>query len=85
VAFTTPDNTAVSASVVLYYNGFITHSLHMGMRAVILDTVGWQAGQIEQVLQVRMPPNGNIAPPGPYMLFVLVDGIPGMGQFVSVT
>jgi len=84
VAFNTPDNTAVSASVVLYYNGFVTHSLHMGMRAVVLDTIGWVAGQTKQTLQVSMPPNGNVAPPGPYMLFVLVDGVPGIGQFVSV-
>jgi len=84
VTFSTPDNTAVSASVVLYYNGFVTHSLHMGMRAVVLDTIGWVAGKITQTLQVSMPPNGNVAPPGPYMLFVLVDGIPSIGQFISV-
>lgn len=40
---------------------------------------------MQQTLNVQMPPDGNIAPPGPYVFFVLVDGIPGMGQFVSVS
>jgi len=73
-----------SVSVVLHYNGFITHNLHMGQRMIVLDTTGWQAGATAQTLTVTMPPNGNVAPPGPYIVYVLVDGIPGVGQFVSV-
>lgn len=57
----------------------------MGQRALVLDTTGWAAGRMQQTLNVQMPPDGNIAPPGPYVFFVLVDGIPGMGQFVSVS
>lgn len=71
-------------SAVLHYNGFITHNLHMGQRMIVLDTVGWQAGETTQTLTVTMPPNGNVAPPGPYVVYVLVDGVPGIGQFVSV-
>lgn len=71
-------------SVVLHYNGFITHNLHMGQRMIVLDTTGWQAGATAQTLTVTMPPNGNVAPPGPYVVYVLVDGVPSFGQFVSV-
>ena len=56
----------------------------MGHRMIVLDTTGWQASAIAQTLTVAMPPNGNIAPPGPYVVYVLVDGIPAVGQFVSV-
>lgn len=73
-----------SVSVVLHYNGFITHNLHMGQRMIVLDTTGWQAGVTAQTLTVTMPPNGNVAPPGPYVVYVLVDGVPGVGQFVGV-
>jgi len=83
LSFTSPTN-GQSPTVALYYGGFITHSVHMGQRMVMLDTTGWQAGAQEQTLTVTMPPNGNVAPPGPYVLYVLVDGVPGVGQFVSV-
>jgi len=69
---------------VLHCNGFVTHSLHMGQRALVLDASGWAVGRTAQTLTVLTPPNGNVAPPGPYVLFVLVDGIPGVGQFVHV-
>lgn len=84
VTFVAPNVKFTSASVVLYYGGFSTHSLHMGQRMLVLDISGWVLGQLQQTLQVQMPPNNNVAPPGPYMLFVLVDGVPGIGQFVSV-
>lgn len=32
-----------------------------------------------------MPPNNNVAPPGPYVVYVVVDGVPGVGQFVMVS
>lgn len=74
----------VSASVVLYYGGFVTHSLHMGHRMIMLDVSGFSSNSTRQVLQVTMPPNNNVAPPGPYVVYVLQDGIPGYGQFVKV-
>ncbi|MCJ1480434.1 hypothetical protein MMC06_000589 [Schaereria dolodes] len=80
-------------SVVLYHGGFVTHSLHMGQRMAVLDTVGWTDGGVavggdgnggKVEVEVRMPPSGNVLPPGPYLVFVLVDGVPGQGVFVSV-
>jgi hypothetical protein len=70
--------------VVLHHGGFVTHSVHMGQRMMFLETKGFKTSRSEQNLQVTMPPNNNIAPPGPYALFVLANGIPSIGQFVMV-
>jgi len=68
------------ASVVLVRPGAPTHAFDMDQRLVELSfTAG--AG----VLNVTGPPNGNIAPPGYYMLFVLnAAGVPSVASFVSV-
>lgn len=76
---------AQTVSVVLYHGGFVTHSLHMGHRMVVLDSTGWAAGATAQILTVTTPPSNNVAPPGPYVVYCVVDGVPGIGQFVSVT
>ncbi|PQE06279.1 glyoxal oxidase protein [Rutstroemia sp. NJR-2017a BBW] len=75
---------AKAASVALYHGGFVTHSVHMGHRMLHLDVTGFNAGQTAQTLTVTRPPNNNVAPPGPYVVYVLVDGIPAVGQFVTV-
>ena len=72
-------------NVVLYHGGFVTHSLHMGHRMLELDVAGWVAGRAQQRLSVSAPPNNNVAPPGPYVVYVVVDGVPGIGQFVQVS
>lgn len=76
---------ARGVKVSLYYGGFVTHSVHMGHRMAFLDTTGFRAGQTQQTLTVTMPPNRNVAPPGPYVVYVMMDGVPGMGQFVQVS
>ncbi|EEP75562.1 hypothetical protein UREG_00408 [Uncinocarpus reesii 1704] len=75
---------ARKVKVVLYHGGFVTHSVHMGHRMIILDHQGWKPRRRRQKLSVTMPPNNNIAPPGPYVIYVVVDGIPSEGQFVMV-
>ncbi|KAL8669464.1 MAG: hypothetical protein Q9168_005950 [Polycauliona sp. 1 TL-2023] len=83
VRFTAPaGNKAVKVS--LYHGGFVTHSLHMNHRMIFLDTTGYQAGATAQTLTAKMPPNHNVAQPGPYVVYVTVDGVPAVGQFVSV-
>lgn len=84
VSFTAPEN-AKAVKVSLYHGGFVTHSLHMGQRLLFLDTEGFKAGERDQEITVTMPPNSNVAPPGPYVVYVVVDGIPGIGQFVMVS
>jgi hypothetical protein len=76
---------AKSVKVALYYGGFVTHSVHMGHRMAFLDNTGFKAGATAQYLTVKMPPTGNIAPPGPYVVYVVVDGVPAIGQFVHVS
>lgn len=82
ITFSAPPN-AQNVKVSLYHGGFVTHSLHMNHRMAFLDNTGWVAGQANQKLTVSMPPNTNVVPPGPYQVFVVVDGVPGVGQFVS--
>jgi hypothetical protein len=75
----TPDATSIS-SVALIRNGSPTHAFDMDQRFVGLSfTPGSGA------LTVTAPPNGNIAPPGYYMLF-LVDssGVPSVAKFVQL-
>ena len=83
ISFTAPSgNKAVQ--VALYHGGFVTHSVHMNQRMAFLDITGYSAGATSQEITVMMPPNNNVAPPGPYVVYVVVDGIPAIGQFVSV-
>jgi hypothetical protein len=84
IKFTAPAN-AKQVKVSLYYGGFVTHSVHMGHRMAFLDTTGFKAGATAQSITVSMPPNKAVAPAGPYVVYVLVDGVPAMGQFVHVS
>lgn len=83
ISFTAPEN-AKNVRVSLYYGGFVTHSVHMGHRMLVLDTEGFKEGATQQEIQVTMPPSKNVAPAGPYVVYVLVDGVPAYGQFVDV-
>jgi hypothetical protein len=84
VKFSLPNTAVKAVKIVLYYNGFVTHSLHMGHRMVYSDFTGFKAGSLTQSLTVTPPPNHNIVPPGYYVLFVVADGVPGIGQFVLI-
>jgi hypothetical protein len=77
---TTPDAANI-ASVVLMKNGSVTHAFDMDQRLVGL-TFAKGVG----VLTVTGPPNGNTAPPGYYMLFLIdASGVPSVAQFVQVS
>lgn len=84
LTFTAPQGN-MAVQVVLYHGGFVTHSLHMNHRMLNLDSTGFASGSTAQTLMVSMPPNGNVAPPGPYVVYVMIDGVPSIGQFVSVS
>jgi hypothetical protein len=76
----TPDAASI-ASVVLMRPGAPTHAFDMEQRLVAMT---FRAGS--GVLNVTAPPNGNIAPPGYYMLFILnSSGVPSVAQFVQLT
>jgi hypothetical protein len=76
----TPDAANIS-SVVLMRAGTPTHAFDMEQRYVGLS---FTAGS--GVLNVTAPPNGNIAPQGYYMLFLVnAAGVPSVAQFVQLT
>src|SRR5438128_7874745 len=75
----TPDAANIT-SAVLVRPGAPTHAFDMDQRLVGLSYTSG-AG----VLNVTAPPNGNIAPPGYYMLFVLNSaGVPSLARFVQL-
>ena len=84
VVFNAPAGNTV-CKVVLYHGGYVTHSLHMNHRMLFLDVTGYVAGVTRQSLTVTMPPNNNIAQPGPYVVYVTCGGVPAIGQFVMVS
>ncbi|RKF55475.1 Aldehyde oxidase GLOX [Erysiphe neolycopersici] len=83
LSFDVPAGTQ-NVKIALYHGGFVTHSLHMGHRMLFLDNTGFQPGATRQNLSVRGPPNPNLAPPGPYVVYVVADGVPAIGEFVQV-
>jgi Galactose oxidase-like, Early set domain/Glyoxal oxidase N-terminus len=81
-AFTvqTPDAANISR-IVLVRNGAVTHAFDMDQREVEMSFTAGSGS-----LTVTGPPNGNIAPPGYYMLFILSNsGVPSVATFVQVT
>jgi hypothetical protein len=75
---TTPDSIA---SVVLVRNGAVTHAFGMDQREVGLSFTAGSGS-----LTVTAPPNGNIAPPGYYMLFLLnQSGVPSVASSIQIT
>lgn len=75
----TPDAASIT-SAVLVRPGAVTHAFDMEQRVVGMS---FTAGN--GVLNVTAPPNGNIAPPGYYLLFLLNSaGVPSVGSFVQI-
>ncbi|SGY66362.1 BQ5605_C004g02665 [Microbotryum silenes-dioicae] len=75
------DNT----KVVLIRPGFSTHAMNMGQRFVQLDSTFTANSDGSAVLHVSpVPPNPAILVPGPCLIFVVVDGIPSIGQWVTI-
>jgi hypothetical protein len=73
-------NAANISSVVLVRPGAPTHAFDMDQRLVGLS---FTAGS--GVLNVTAPPDGKIAPPGYYLLFILDSaGVPSVANFVKV-
>ena len=81
-AFTvsTPDAANI-ASVVLSRPGASTHAFDMEQRLVGMSFTSGSG-----TLTVTAPPNGNIAPPGYYMLFLVnTSGVPSVAKFVKLS
>jgi hypothetical protein len=68
------------ASVVLIRESAATHAFDMSQRLI-----GLNFAVKNGTMGIAAPPNSNIAPPGPYLLFVVnTNGVPSIGQVVTV-
>ena len=73
-------NAANISNAVLIRNGAVTHAFNADQRYVGLAFTSGSG-----VLNVTGPPNGNIAPPGYYMLFILNNaGVPSIAKMVQI-
>jgi hypothetical protein len=78
-AVSTPEAASIS-KVALVRLGAVTHSNNMEQRYIPLQFTRGSGS-----LQITAPANGNIAPPGPYMLFVVNSaGVPSVASMVTV-
>ena len=75
----TPDAASIT-TVALMRNGSCTHSFNPDQRHVGLEITS----RSDDELDLRMPPDGAVAPPGWYMLFLLRDGVPSDAEFVRL-
>ncbi|TFK92323.1 copper radical oxidase [Polyporus arcularius HHB13444] len=73
-----PSTTAQGASikVALMDLGYVTHAVHANSRLVYLEH---SLSSDSSMLTITAPPNGNIYPPGPGFIYVVVDGVPSTG------
>jgi hypothetical protein len=75
----TPDGASI-AKVSLIRLGSVTHAFDQSQRLVPLGFSQAPAG-----LNVTLPASPNIAPPGPYLLFLVsADGVPSVGRILRV-
>lgn len=75
----TPDAAAI-ASVALVRPGTVTHAFNENQRYVPLTFTQATGG-----LSVQLPANGNIAPPGYYMLFLVnSNGVPSLATWLQL-
>ncbi|WFD30317.1 (methyl)glyoxal oxidase [Malassezia sp. CBS 17886] len=71
---------AKNAKVVLIRTGFSTHAMVMGQRYLELRS----KAQGSTLHVAQLPSNPNLFAPGPALAFVVVDGVPSHGKFVTV-
>jgi hypothetical protein len=77
----TPSPAAI-VEVVLMRPGAVTHGWSQSQRLVECSVVGRTAAAV----QVQAPPDGNVAPPGYYLLFILTGArIPSVGRWIRLT
>ncbi|KAG0150382.1 hypothetical protein CROQUDRAFT_652277 [Cronartium quercuum f. sp. fusiforme G11] len=78
-------NALEETKVVIIRTGFSTHAINMGQRYVQLDSTYESQIDGSAVLHVsQLPPNPAILVPGPALIYVVVRGVPSMGQMIMV-
>ena len=79
-AINTPQAASIG-EVVLIRPGAVTHGFNQSQRFVECTIVSATGG----VVQATAPPNGNVAPPGYYLLFVVDhDRVPSTGLWIKL-
>jgi len=79
-AINTPEAAAIS-EVVLIRPGAVTHAFNQSQRYVGCAIVSRAGSSV----QATAPPNGNVAPPGYYLLFVVdADRVPSTGLWIKL-
>jgi hypothetical protein len=79
---TTPDAASIQ-KVTIIRHASTTHAFDAGQR---LNTLSFTRALDGQSLTVTPPSSGRIAPPGPYMLFIVNDkGIPSVAQSILLS
>ena len=80
-------SSAPVGSAVLVRPGSVTHAFDMEQRFIGLCGPAPQpACTGSGTLNLTTPPNGNVAPPGYYMLFLVdTNGVPSVAQFVQLS
>jgi len=64
--------------------GYVTHAVHANSRLVHLVSSLTPLGDGNHTMTITGPPNGNVYPPGPGWLYVIVDGVPSIGMKIMV-
>ncbi|ORX34898.1 glyoxal oxidase N-terminus-domain-containing protein [Kockovaella imperatae] len=80
------NNSVSNTKVVVIRPGFSTHCMNFGQRYLELSTTFTSdetSGEVTMHV-AQMPSNANIFQPGPALIFLVVDGVPSIGQFITV-
>ncbi|PKA56824.1 hypothetical protein AXF42_Ash002127 [Apostasia shenzhenica] len=74
-----------AVEVVLVAPAFVTHTVGMNQRAVVLPATGvTEVDPSMHEMEVVGPPAPEVAPPGYYLMFVVHAGVPSEGVWVRV-
>ena len=76
-----PISAAGKVEIVFYAPGFHTHGVAMSHRMVVLTS---KAVRGTGFWVVMAPDNPSVIPPGVYLLFVVVNGVPSEGQWMRI-
>ncbi|KAF3520957.1 hypothetical protein DY000_02063191 [Brassica cretica] len=79
------DVTKENVKVTMLAPPFTTHAVSMNMRLLILGIfdIKKEVRDLHQIHAIA-PPSGKVAPPGYYLLFVVYNGVPSVGEWIQI-
>ncbi|CAN8252368.1 unnamed protein product [Cochlearia groenlandica] len=78
------DVTKENLKITMLAPPFTTHSISMNMRLLLLGVAGVKGASGSFDVQTVAPPNGNLAPPGYYLLYAVYKGVPSHGEWIQI-